>query len=191
MIDINYSGTTAITILFRGKTLICASAGDSRAIIGRYSGVWDFIELSHDHKPDNVYEKERILKAGGRVEPYKEASGQFIGPERVWLQHEQLPGLAMSRSIGDLVAAHVGVVSEPDIVTHELTPEDKFLIVATDGVWEFLSNQKCVNLIAPYWESQDIEGACEKVLKESIDKWHEEDNVVDDITFILGFLDVR
>ena len=40
----------------------------------------------------------------------------------------------MSRSIGDLVAAHVGVISEPEIIDHELSYMDKFLLLATDGV---------------------------------------------------------
>ena len=190
VIDVNYSGTTAITVLLRGRTLVCSSAGDSRAIIGRFDGSWSFVELSYDHKPSSRTEKLRIEAAGGRVEPYKEASGQFIGPDRVWLQHEQLPGLAMSRSIGDLVAAHVGVIAEPDIIMYELTEFDKFIVVATDGVWEFIHNQQCVNILAEHWINGDIEGACDKLVKESVQRWQEEDTVVDDITFIVAFLNV-
>ena len=50
------------------------------------------------------------------------------------MKHEQLPGLAMSRSIGDLVAAQVGVIAEPDIIVHELTAADKFIVIASDGI---------------------------------------------------------
>lgn len=190
VIDVNYSGTTALTVLLRGRTLVCASAGDSRAIVGRFNGAWGFVELSFDHKPCNRAEKLRIEAAGGRVEPYRDPAGTFIGPNRVWLQHEQLPGLAMSRSIGDLVAAHVGVIAEPDIVTYELTEFDKFVVVATDGVWEFIHNQKCVDLVKEHWENRDVEAACESVMKESVKRWQEEDTVVDDITVIVAFLNV-
>lgn len=58
-------------------------------------------------------EAQRILKAGGRVEPFRDFDGGFIGPSRVWLMNQDIPGLAMSRSIGDVVAASVGVTSHP------------------------------------------------------------------------------
>lgn len=55
------------------------------------------------------------MKAGGRVEAYKDADGNDIGPLRIWVKEEQVPGLAMTRSFGDLVAASVGVSCEPEI----------------------------------------------------------------------------
>jgi serine/threonine protein phosphatase PrpC len=54
----------------------------------------------------------------------------------------------MSRSLGDNVAHSVGVISTPDITIHELTPFDKFLILATDGLWEFISNDKAIQIVA-------------------------------------------
>lgn len=191
VIDINYSGTTAINVLIRDKTCICANVGDSRAIIGRFNEVWYPVELSRDHKPNEKYEKYRIEQLGGRVEPYKESDGNFIGPDRVWLQHEQLPGLAMSRSIGDLVAAHVGVISEPEIVVHELTPMDKFLVIASDGIWEFINNQNCVKIVSEFYDAGDINKACDSLLKEAIYMWNSEDNVVDDITLIIVFFNIK
>ena len=59
---------------------------------------------------------------------------------RVWLKTENLPGLAMSRSFGDSTAARVGVNAVPEVTMFELTVEDKVLILASDGVWEFLEN---------------------------------------------------
>lgn len=58
---------------------------------------------------------QRILKQGGRIEPFKDDDEGFIGPPRVWLADEDLPGLAMSRSFGDRLAASVGVVAVPGI----------------------------------------------------------------------------
>ena len=59
---------------------------------------------------------------------------------RVWLKTENLPGLAMSRSFGDSTAARVGVNAVPEVMMFELTVEDRVLVLASDGVWEFLEN---------------------------------------------------
>ena len=189
-IDINYSGTTAITILLRNNLCICANAGDSRAIIGRCASGWQSVELSTDHKPNFPYERRRILASGGRVEPFREENGELVGPDRVWLQHEQLPGLAMSRSIGDLVAAHVGVISEPEISVYEMNEYDKFIVLASDGIWEFISNSEVIKIVAEFYKKNQIDEACDAVAQEAIRRWKQEDNVIDDITIIIAFLDV-
>ena len=53
-----------------------------------------------------------------------------------------MPGLAMSRSIGDFVAHSVGVSPNPEVIKFELQPDDKFIVIASDGVWEFLTNEE-------------------------------------------------
>lgn len=188
-IDVTYSGTTCISLLVRGDMLLCANVGDSRAIVGRFDGEkWTVIPLSRDHKPNDPLEKLRILKSGGRVEPYLEENGQFVGPFRVWLKHEQIPGLAMSRAIGDQVASSVGVIAEPEIIEHKLTSIDRFIIIGSDGIWEFLTNQDCVNMVAPYFQVDDIEGACIRLAEEAESAWKKHDDVIDDITVIIAFL---
>jgi hypothetical protein len=74
---------------------------------------WICYELSIDHKPTDPNESKRIIKAGGRVESFMDEDGNFIGPKRIWLKDEMVPGLAMTRSFGDVVASGVGVTSEP------------------------------------------------------------------------------
>lgn len=56
--------------------------------------------------------------------------------------HEQIPGLAMSRSFGDYVASTVGVISDPELIYHKMNSKCGFLVIASDGVWEFLSNEE-------------------------------------------------
>lgn len=63
----------------------------------------------------------------------------------------------------------------------------RFLLIASDGVWEFLKNKKTTEIIQKYYESRNIEGACDKLLRISIKKWFKEDDSVDDITFVLVF----
>jgi serine/threonine protein phosphatase PrpC len=69
----------------------------------------------------------------------------------VWLKDEELPGLAMSRSFGDLVACQVGVNAIPECREVVLTPEDKVIVIASDGVWEFMSNEEVANIVYPYY----------------------------------------
>ena len=72
-IDSTLSGSTAVSVLLRGDLVLCANAGDSRAVIGRHRGndTWVAIPLSKDHKPDDPAERTRIENAGGRVEPFQ------------------------------------------------------------------------------------------------------------------------
>jgi serine/threonine protein phosphatase PrpC len=72
-----------------------------------------------------------------------------VGPLRVWLKNEEIPGLAMTRSFGDQIAASVGVLAEPEITEWKFTNEDKFLILASDGVWEFIESEE-VKFISNY-----------------------------------------
>lgn len=60
--------------------------------------------------------------------------------------------------------------------------------MASDGVWEFLSNIEVLKIIRPYRETNDIEGACDKLMMESLKRWNiEEEGGIDDITFVLIF----
>lgn len=94
--------------------LYCCNVGDSRAIIGyKKQNKWKAKQLSNDHKPSLKVEADRILAKKGKIEQCRDANGNFVGPMRVWLKDENAPGLAMSRSFGDLVAASVGVSWEP------------------------------------------------------------------------------
>jgi len=66
--------------------------------------------------------------------------------------NEEIPGLAMSRSFGDRVAHSVGVSAEAETWDFTLGLHDKFLVIASDGVWEFLSNEDVANIVLPYYE---------------------------------------
>ena len=189
-IDTKFSGSTCVTIILTKNKIISANAGDSRAVMGRYiNGKWLSIELSHDQKPNNPGEKERILSHGGRIEAYKDENGADFGPPRVWLKYEDVPGLAMSRSFGDEIAASVGTISEPEIEEYEITEDDKFIILASDGIWEFISSQECVEFIKDFYEKKDLKGCLKFLLNESSKRWIKEEEVIDDITAVLIFFD--
>lgn len=57
------------------------------------------------------------------------------------MKNENIPGLAMARSFGDYIASQVGVIADPEVFSFEMDENTKFIVVASDGVWEFLSNE--------------------------------------------------
>lgn len=75
--DVNFSGSTVVTVLLAGRHLVCANLGDSRAIIAGKSpaGGWRVTALSRDHKPDEESESRRILAQNGRIEPFRGRRG--------------------------------------------------------------------------------------------------------------------
>lgn len=107
----------------------------------------------------------------------------FIGPHRVWLAKEDIPGLAMSRSIGDALAHSVGVSDIPDVQEHEIHSTDKFAIWASDGVWDFISNKEVAMICQA--NAPDMDGAAATIVKHASRLWEQNEGVVDDITCVV------
>ena len=188
-----YSGTTCVSVIYTPKKLICANIGDSRAVLGRYdknAKKWVSIDLSRDHKPTEKDEAKRILNRGGRIKPFTdEVTGEEYGPQRIWIKKEEVPGLAMTRSFGDRVAASVGCICLPEIKDFKFEEDDKFLILASDGIWEFIGSEECINIIGKYYFSNNIESCCTYLYNESRKRWIKMEGIVDDITLLLVFFE--
>ena len=188
-VDSTFSGSTCSALIYSPERLISANVGDSRCVLGKFDGKnWTAKNLTRDHKPNEPDENKRIIENGGRVQSYKDEDGEFVGPERVWLKEEEVPGLAMSRSFGDEIAHTVGVTAEPEIFDYNFLHEDKFILLASDGIWEFISSDECVNIVKDYYLKDDIDGALSYLYKESSKRWIMEEEVIDDITLIIIFL---
>ena len=102
---------------------------------------------------------------------------QFYGPPRVWLKNKQVPGLAMTRSIGDLVAASVGVTAEPEIqIFNNMRPVDKAIVVASDGIYDRMSNEEITSIVMSekFYGRKDADGAATYLTKESAQRWTSE-----------------
>ena len=182
-IDANFSGTTCVMVFQVGERIICANVGDSRAIMVKGDKV---IPLSFDQKPDDPEESKRIKESGGEISQYEE-DGEKSGPFRVWQKGEVYPGIAMSRSIGDFIASKLGVIPEPKFLEEKIDKDTKFIVVASDGIWEFLDNNTVKNMVMPFYEKNDPNGACKELIKKSTEFWNQEDVVVDDITVVVVF----
>ena len=79
--------------------------------------------------------------------------------------------------------------SEPEIKEFELTENDKFMIVASDGIWEFIDSQECVEIVKEYYECNVMKGCCDFLYEISKERWLKEEEVIDDITLILVFFE--
>ncbi|XP_021284306.1 probable protein phosphatase 2C 27 [Herrania umbratica] len=125
------SGTTALTALIFGRTLIIANAGDCRAVLGRRGRA---IEMSKDHKPNCTSERLRIEKLGGVI-----YDGYLNGQ------------LSVARALGDWhmkgpKGSACPLSAEPELQETDLTEEDEFLIMGCDGLWDVMSSQCAVTM---------------------------------------------
>ncbi|XVF74879.1 hypothetical protein PTKIN_Ptkin13bG0146100 [Pterospermum kingtungense] len=145
-IDCFCSGTTAVTLVKQGHDLVIGNVGDSRAVLAVRDKDDSLIaiQLTVDLKPDLPREAARIQQCKGRVFALQDE------PEvaRVWLPNNDSPGLAMARALGDFCLKDFGLISVPDVFYRRLTERDEFVILATDGVWDVLSNKEAVDIVA-------------------------------------------
>ena len=175
------SGSTVVLLHINPEKIISINCGDSRAILIKKSN--DIVVLSRDHKPEIPEEKERIEKSGGRVDKIF-----GMGPYRVWFKNEDYPGLAMSRSIGDTLAHKVGVSDVPEIKEFDLYDMDPLaVVVASDGVWEFMPNEEVRNTVMSYAYSKNANDCAKKIVEKARLIWQGTGYAIDDITCVVAF----
>jgi protein phosphatase 1G len=159
------TGCTAVSVLVTPTQFVIANAGDSRAVLCRTGRA---VALSEDHKPNDDREKERILKAGGTVE-------ESQGGSRT---HYRVNGnLNLSRAIGDLEYKKNAtlrpdeqiITSTPDVVVMDRSPEDMFLAVCCDGVYDVMTNEDLVAFIIERLEAgKPLTEICEEIADECL-----------------------
>lgn len=147
------SGSTATAVMMSPRNIYFINCGDSRTFLCRNSQVVFYTE---DHKPFNPREKERIQNAGGSV-TLQRINGS----------------LAVSRALGDFDFKEVEwraqteqlVSPEPEVYELERTPEDEFLVVACDGVWDAISNEElCAFVRNRLQVYDDLREICSQVI---------------------------
>jgi len=112
------------------------------------------------------------------------------GPERVWLADRRLPGLALSRAFGDGVAKSVGVTSTPDVSHLRLTPADAFLILASDGVWDWVPSSEAVRFVAARRAAKESpQTVAEALVRLAARRWAVRDAVTDDVTAVIVYFE--
>ncbi|KAM7523953.1 hypothetical protein LguiA_013855 [Lonicera macranthoides] len=160
------SGTTALTALILGRTMLIANAGDSRAVLGKRGRA---VELSKDHKPNCTSEKLRIEKLGGVI-----YDGYLNGQ------------LSVARALGDWhmkgpKGAPYPLSSEPELEEVVLTEEDEFLIIGCDGIWDVMSSQCAVTIVRKELMVHNDPGKCSRELvREALKR-----NTCDNLTVVV------
>ena len=188
--DSNFSGSTCIIIFQLGNYLISSNVGDSRSLLIKENK--ELIELSKDHKPENENERQRIENMGGIVSQCNDLydDGKEGGPFRVWMKGCDYPGIAMSRSIGDKIAHSIGVINEPEILEFNLDENSKYIILGSDGIWQFLKNEDIINIIFEINQKEKEKNnvkeiICKIIIKAAVNNFIDNDEYVDDITISL------
>eukprot|EP00002_Diphylleia_rotans_P015714 TRINITY_DN3046_c0_g2_i7.p1 TRINITY_DN3046_c0_g2~~TRINITY_DN3046_c0_g2_i7.p1 ORF type:complete len:313 (+),score=57.00 TRINITY_DN3046_c0_g2_i7:54-992(+) len=151
-----FIGSCATVSYIHGNTIYLANAGDSRAILGYASDGKPMCKwLSNDHNASNESEQQKVIERSGdenaiRLSPLNMMLGSTAAPKRV------AGILLVTRAIGDayLKQSELGnpteksyITAEPEIISHKITDNDLFVVIATDGLWEHVSPEEVVNFI--------------------------------------------
>lgn len=188
--DVQASGSTAVACCWKGDVVYTANAGDSRCVIGTETKRQVVFE-TEDHKPNTPAEKERIEASGGEVRTQTYPDGWVN--HRIFVKGEDFPGLCMARTLGDeSVKAH-GVIATPEVKSTKVKlDEAPFILLASDGVWEFLDSEFVIKAVAKKIKSDGPERTVQKLQREAKKRWkQEEGEYCDDITSVLIQLGAR
>jgi serine/threonine protein phosphatase PrpC len=179
--EAHYSGTTCVATAIHLNHMWTACVGDSRAVVGAIKGDKVLaLDLSIDQCCSNPTERARIASYKGSE------IAEFGGFERVMAPNKTTV-LAPTRSIGDMEFDIVGVIPDPEVTHFQLSGQEQVLIIASDGLWEFISSSQAVSIAM---QCEDATEATDKLLQLSKSKWAKDGlgNYCDDITILVIFL---
>ncbi|GJN07190.1 hypothetical protein PR202_ga24998 [Eleusine coracana subsp. coracana] len=178
------SGTTAVTVVRQGDHLFIANLGDSRAVLCTRDSKDRLtpVQLTTDLKPDLPSEAARILSCKGRVF----AMDDEPDVPRLWLPDQDAPGLAMARAFGDFCLKDHGLICTPEVYYRKLSEKDEFLVLATDGVWDVLSNKQVIKIVSSV---SDPSKAARQLIDQAVGAWRRKfpTSMVDDCAVICLF----
>lgn len=179
-LQVSFSGSCACVVYIEGTDVYVANVGDSRAVLGVNvdDGVWKAVELSNPHIADNKAEVRRILNAhpnessnvikGGRLfgdlaplrtfgnVRYKWSAKELERIMHAPNYHSSLIGMFGDRLIPNNYNTPPYLTAEPEVIHHSLTPKDKFLVLASDGLWDMLTPEKVVQLVAGHMDGKQV-----------------------------------
>ncbi|XP_006001463.1 pyruvate dehydrogenase [acetyl-transferring]-phosphatase 1, mitochondrial [Latimeria chalumnae] len=173
VLQVAFSGATACVAHIDGINLHIANTGDSRAVLGvqEEDGSWSAVTLSNDHTAQNENEVNRVHSEHPKPEektvvkqdrllgllmPFR-AFGDVKFKWSIELQKrvlesgpDQLNENEYTKFIPPNYHTPPYLTAEPEVIRHELRPQDKFLVLATDGLWETLHRQEVVRIVGEH-----------------------------------------
>ena len=201
-IDDSLSGTTSVGVYVHDGRITACNVGDSRLVLGTMSNnEIQAVPLSKDHTPYRPDEVARCKASGarilsmGEIDPSTRMEGDedVEDPPRVWARDGKYPGTAFTRSLGDSVAERLGVHAEPELLTMAVSANERLLVIASDGIFDVVSNQEVVDLC--FLHRDDPAQACISLIHKSHKEWllnddcDEDQANYDDMTCICLFFD--
>jgi serine/threonine protein phosphatase PrpC len=168
-----------------------AWVGDCHAVMCKKERKITTVRLTQganqEHTPLNPKERARIFTSRGEVK-----TGQFLSGDkqpRIYVRGRTFPGISTTRSLGDLVAHHIGVTSEPTVKIINLTKyqAERYLAIATDGVWDNLTPEEVTEQINGHG-MHEMGAGTEYVVNKARDVAHVKKVPIDDTTILVSYL---
>lgn len=177
-----WSGTCAVLVIAINLSIYTINLGDSRAVLGALSNQTVYtIDLSNDHKPNEFEETDRIERSGGEViSSIKESNNNDskseklvsnITTHRIFKKGEVLPGLAVARTLGDLLAHDIGVSHIPQVSYKIIDNFDFFVIIGSDGIFDVMSSIEICCFIFETLKTHPTDVIPELLVKECRSRW--------------------
>ena len=139
--------TKEYTIKTMRKICYCANIGDTRAILINKEGVK---RITYDDRATDKNEVERVKKAGGII-----FGGRVFG------------NLMLTRAFGDYELKQYGVICNPHITRNEIDIDDKYIVIASDGVWDVIDENEIFKLSKECKNSKEL---CDTIIRNTLDK---------------------
>ena len=180
-IDCTLSGASLSTIIITPEKIISANVGNCTGILAQYeNGEYSTIKLTKDHNIKEINEMKRILNNGGTIKT----------EDKIYIKNSDIPGINITRSFGDKLGRGIGILDLPYIKSYYFKGNEKFILLATNGIWKFIDPDEGVKIIKTFYENgMDADGALSALVREAILRWKKETNFVEDITAILLYFD--
>lgn len=183
--DCNFSGTTSLLLFCPDDSshkIYCANSGNSRCVVYSFTSN---IPLSYEHYPSVPSERARLIQNSATMT----IDTEDINTTKRLLKKDIDYCFPLTRVLGNFFWEETGITPEPEIIECNLNKEDaKFIIIGTDGLWKYLSNEQAGEIVMRYYDEGNTFGACKELEETSRMRWRKYGKEIDDITAIVIFL---
>jgi len=174
-LDLVMTGAAVTVLLMDESDLWTAHVGDCRAVLGT-KDMQDNATDDHfcaepligDHKLSSAQEFDRIVAAGGDVR-------RLVGDNshRLFVQDADLPGLVLTRAVGDGLGHAVGVTHVPTITSRKIQdiPTGSFIVLGSGSLWTTTAERAVVNRVGRNFSSP--EDAAKQLGDEALARWED------------------